>query len=276
MRRSFFLGGLLAALAVFTVATVSAQEGDARVRVLHASPDAPAVDIYVDGGEAISNLAFGEITDYVPLPAGDYQVEVFPAGAGGEGDPVISAALTLDAGTDYTVAATGLLENIEPLVLVDDNSPPAEGQAHVRFVHASPDAPAVDIAAAGVGVVISDVAFQGSSDYLPLAAGSYDLEVLVSGTDTVALAVPGVAVEAGNVYTAFALGLAEGEPELFALLVLDASHVPDVPVVGSAGLVAENTSGGSPVLLLAVVAGMLALMAAIAGTVAVKRGAVRS
>jgi len=37
------------------------------------------------------------------------------------------------------VAATGLLAGIEPLVLEDERG--TTGQAKVRFVHASPDAP---------------------------------------------------------------------------------------------------------------------------------------
>jgi hypothetical protein len=276
MKRSIILGGLVAALAAFSFGTVSAQEGgeDARVRVLHASPDAPAVDIYVEGAEAVSNLAFGDITGYLDLPAGDYGVEVFPAGAGGEGDAVISATLTLDAGTDYTVAAVGLLDSIEPLVLIDDNSAPAEGQAHVRFVHASPDAPAVDISAAGAGVVISDVAFQGASDYLPLPAGSYDLDVLVSGTDTAALSVPGVAVEGGNVYTIFALGLADGTPELSAKAVLDSTHAaPSAPHTGT-GMASDGGNSVSWLALMVVAA--IGVMGVTAGTIAVRRSAVRS
>lgn len=144
------------------VSTASAQ-AEARIRVLHASPDAPAVDVYLDGSEAISDLAFNEITDYVSVPAGSHNVEVFPAAADGTGDAVITADVMLSADTDYTVAAVGALAEIEPLVLVDDNSAPPAGQVRVRFVHASPDAPAVDIFAEGVGVVVSGAAFKDAS-----------------------------------------------------------------------------------------------------------------
>ena len=124
---------LFAALA--TVATTAAAD-EARLRVLHASPDAPAVDIYVDGAEVVPDLAYPDITGYLELAGGSYLVEVFPASADGSGAPVISATVTLAANTDYTVAAIGQLAAIEPLVLVDDNSAPAAGNAHLRFVHA--------------------------------------------------------------------------------------------------------------------------------------------
>jgi hypothetical protein len=110
---------------------------------------------------------------------------------------------------------------------VDNNAQPAAGKAHVRFVHASPDAPAVDVAVAGGGpVLFGGIDFKGVGDYLPVDAGTYDLEVRVSGTDTVALSVPGVKLEDGYVYTIFAMGLAGGEPALMAVPSVDAMPMP--------------------------------------------------
>ncbi|MGD8597868.1 MAG: DUF4397 domain-containing protein [Anaerolineae bacterium] len=205
------------------MATAALAQDMSRVRVVHASPDAPAVDVWVNGAVAFSNAPFEGITDYAELAAGTYNVQVSPTGAT---EPiVIDADLDLAAGTDYTVVAVGLLENIEPLVLVDNNSAPAAGKAHVRFVHASPDAPAVDIAVANGGpVLFSNVPFKGVGDYLPVDAGTYDLEARLAGTDTVALSVPGVALEEGTVYTIFAMGLAGGEPALKAVPSVDASY----------------------------------------------------
>lgn len=212
------------ALLALPAGDVSAQSSESRIRVLHASPDAPAVDIYLDGAEAVSDLAFDDITGYVSVPAGDHNVQVFPASANGSGDPVIDADVTLTADTDYTIAAVGKLADIEPLVLVDNNAAPAAGKTHLRFVHASPDAPAVDIYVDGAGVVVPNAAFKAASDYLPLDAGTYDLEVRAAGTDTVALDLPGVTLEAGNVYTAFAVGLLDGTPALSAKLTTDATY----------------------------------------------------
>lgn len=188
--------------------------GDARVRVAHLSPDAPAVDVLVDGAPAFTGISFGEVTGYAALPPGTYDVQVEPAGAGGAGPFVIEAALTLAAGTDYTVVATDVLAEIFPTVLVDDNAAPAAGEARVRFFHGSPDAPAVDVAVTGGPVLFGDVAFGESGGYLAVPAGTYDLEVRVAGTPAVALTLPGVALEAGNVYTAYAAGLlADGQAD---------------------------------------------------------------
>ncbi len=224
-------------------AVVTADAGAARVRVAHLSPDAPAVDVRVNGAVAFANAAFADTTEYAVLPNGVYLVEVVPAGQ--PGPAVISAELNLNLGTDYTVAAVNTLANIEPLVLVDNNTIPAAGKAHVRFVHASPDAPAVDIAVADGGPVLFDnIAFKEVGDYLPVDAASYDLEVRLAGTNTVVLDLPGILLQAKTVYTVYAAGFAlGGEPALTALITQDASGINAVLDVN---FLFDDGSGFSP------------------------------
>ncbi|HEV2128529.1 MAG TPA: DUF4397 domain-containing protein [Thermomicrobiales bacterium] len=74
------------------------------------------------------------------------------------------------------------------------------------MIHASPDAPAVDIAVADGDVLIESLEFPNASDYLEVPAGTYDLEVCPAGTTDVALDLPGVELEAGMVYDVFAIG----------------------------------------------------------------------
>jgi LPXTG-motif cell wall-anchored protein len=230
MKRLFMVAAVLV-LSLALASTALADGHEARVRVVHASPDAPAVDVWVNGAVAFSNAPFTGITDYAKLEPDTYNVQVTPTGAT---EPVvIEADLTLDTQTDYTVVAVGTLDEIEPLVLVDNNSAPAAGKAHVRFVHASPDAPAVDIAVANGGpVLFANVEFKGVGDYLPVDAGTYDLEARLAGTETVALSVPGVALNEATVYTVYAMGLAGGEPALQAVPSVDASYPATMPETG--------------------------------------------
>jgi hypothetical protein len=250
MKRIFVVSAVLV-LSLVLATTALADGHEARVRVVHASPDAPAVDVWVNGAVAFSNAPFTGITDYAKLEPGAYSVQVTPTGAT---EPVvIDANLDLATTTDYTVVAVGQLANIEPLVLVDNNSAPAAGKAHVRFVHASPDAPAVDIAVANGGpVLFPNVSFKGVGDYLPVDAGTYDLEARIAGTDTVALSVPGVMLDEGTVYTIFAMGLAGGEPALTAVPSVDASYDMAMPAT-------LPTTGGEAInlwLLVALGAGL--------------------
>ncbi|MBN1937848.1 MAG: DUF4397 domain-containing protein [Anaerolineae bacterium] len=248
-------------LALSLAVPAFAQSG-ARVRVVHASPDAPAVDVLVNGGVAFANAPFKGITGYAPLATGTYNIKVVPTG---ETTPVvIEADLTLEA-KDYTVVAVGKLADIEPLVLVDNNATPAAGKAHVRFVHVSPDAPAVDIAVKGGPVLFSNIAFKEVGDYLPVDAATYDLEVRLAGTSNVVLSVPGLALADRTVYTVFAMGLAGGEPALTAVPSVDASAPAVLPQTG-------GISNAVWTMVAALTLGALF----IAGGISLKRVAVRS
>lgn len=179
----------------------------ARVMAVHASPDAPAVDLLVDNAVAGTGLAYPNNTGYANVTAGTRNVKVNVTGTS---NTVINADLALAAGTTYTVFANGPVASIGALVVTDDLTAPAAGKAHVRFVHLSPDAPAVDVAVAGGPVVFADQSFRDFTAFTPVDAGTYDLEVRLAGTATVALAVPDVTLQAGKIYTVFARGFASG------------------------------------------------------------------
>ena len=191
------------------------------IRVAHLSPDAPAVDIWLDGGVVLSDVPYKTVSDYLELPSGSHRIQITPAG---ETEPVvIDATVEFESDSAYTVAATGFLgdDDLQPLVLVDDRFTTME-TAKIRFVHTSPDAPAVDIGLSDGSVVFGDVSFRKSSMYAQLPAESYDLEVRVAGTMDIALALPDVMLDMGTNYTVFAIGsLNQGTLE--ALPVVDAS-----------------------------------------------------
>ncbi len=201
--------------------------GQARVRVVHASPDAPAVDILVNGTiRAFTNVRFGDVTAYASLPAGVYDFAVVPPGGGLNAAVKVIPGVNLGFYGDTTVVALDTLANFEVLPLTDVNASADfllyPGSARLRFVHASPDAPAVDVKVAGGPYLYRNVAFKQVGDYLKVPAGKADLEVRLAGSDTVVLTVPGVQVEPGATYTAYAVGFATGgSPKLGAVLSKD-------------------------------------------------------
>jgi hypothetical protein len=213
------LAGLV--LTVFGCLQMPIVDDTARVRVVHASPDAPAVDVCADGAVLFGGAAFPAATAYAEVPEATYAVRVVPAGAGCGHPGVINAALPLAGGTDTTVVAVNVLAEIEPIVLADDNAAPAQGQSRVRFVHASPDAPAVDITLTDGTTLFDDVAFKEDGGYITVSAGTYDLQVRDETGTTVILPVNGVALASGKVYTVFAVGLAGGDPSLSAFVTVD-------------------------------------------------------
>ena len=176
--------------------------------VAHASPNAPGVDLLVDDEKQNSAaLTFPNNTGYLEVESGSRNIKV---NVSGTETTVIEADLDLEADKNYTVFAVDSVSKISALVLTDDLTAPASGKAHVRFVHLSPNAPAVDIAVTGGAVVFPNNSFKGSTAFAPLDAGTYDLEVRVAGTNTVALPLPGIVLEAGKIYTVFAKGFLGG------------------------------------------------------------------
>lgn len=179
----------------------------ARLSAIHASPDAPGVDLYVDGTKVGSDLMFPNNTPYLSVNAGTRAIAVKVAGTS---TTVLSADLPVASSAHYSVFAVDSVSKLSALVLTDDLTAPASGKAHVRFVHLSPNAPAVDVALAGGSVLIGDKAFKQYTSFLPVDAGTYDLEVRLAGTSTVVLPLPGISLTAGKIYTVFAKGFVGG------------------------------------------------------------------
>ena len=148
-----------------------------RLRVVHASPDAPAVDVCADGAAAFQGATFPGATNYATLPVGTSAMRVAVAGSGCGSGGVISADLPLARGQDLTVVALNFLSQIEPLVLVDDNTRPGSGTARVRVVHASPNAPTVDVTLADGTTLVNNLSFKEASGYLQVPAGTYELQI---------------------------------------------------------------------------------------------------
>jgi len=141
--QSVFLLAITTMVLAATVFTVGCGDsGHAQLRVVHASPDAPNVDVLVDGKTVLTNVAYEASSNYLTVSAGSRKIEVR---AHGSSQDVINATVSLTRNKYYTVLAVDKVASITPLVLADDNTPPASGQIKLRLVHASPTAGPVDI-----------------------------------------------------------------------------------------------------------------------------------
>lgn len=200
-----------------TVSTVNY----ANVSVTHASPNAPGVDLLINDQKInTSALLYPNTTGYLQVEAKSNNIKV---NVSGTSTSVINADVLFEKDKNYSIFAVDSVAKIAPLVLTDDLTAPATGKAHVRFVHLSPNAPAVDVALVGGAVVFPNQAFKGFTAFAPLDAGTYNLEVRVAGTSTVALTLPPITLAAGKIYTVFAKGFlgATGAQELGAEIIVN-------------------------------------------------------
>lgn len=219
--------------------TDTAADG-AVVRVVHGSPGAPAVDIWVMGGEeaVITGLEYGQASDYLPVDAGDYVFEVRVAGDAADVDPVFSTdALTLAAGDSITAIAAGQVGGegeaaFRVLALADGFAEGADGEALVRIVHAGADAPAVDIdvgnddAAAPELPAVERYADSGAEGVALPAGEALQIGILDAGAPLTAFTTPELP-DGGEIYV-IATGLTADMPRTetgFSLLAVGADGV---------------------------------------------------
>ena len=176
----------------------------ATVDVLHASPDAPPVDVYANGKRVIRSLRYG-LDKEVRVVAGNAQLQVFVAGANPKtATPVISATVSLEPDKYYIVAAVNTVDKIEALVIPEPPLPQA-GNALLRVINIDPAGPALDLVDAGDNnkVIIDNVAFKDIKTS-EIKAGTYILNFVEHGTTNV-IGTPNdpLAFEDGGVYEAY-------------------------------------------------------------------------
>lgn len=196
-----------------------AQQMNSHIRVFHASPNAPAVDVYANGNLLVKNLSYKEVSPYLPVPAGAYNIKVYPSGQ--MKNPVINTTVSIPENSVFNVAAIGTLPNISLYPIPEPIMGQKFGRPCVRFVHLSPNAPAVDINLADGTKVFNNVSYKGITDYACVPAGTYTFKVNVAGTDNTALTVPNVRLDNNTYYTIYAVGLAGKSPALEAVILTE-------------------------------------------------------
>ena len=183
------------------------------VNLIHASPDAPSVDVYFDGKKTISAVDYRKSSGNVMVAPGSHKVEIRPAGAADSDMPVWSNYVVLQSDQKVLLTAVGRVAETSGATkfnLVAQRlgiSDPA--QVQLRLLHASPGAPSLDVAI-GDNVLLSGASFGSATAYGAVKgdlAGTVTLSLRSTG-DTEVLAglkLPGP-IKAGSVVTAIALG----------------------------------------------------------------------
>lgn len=189
------------------------EDNRVRIRAAHLATDAPEVEVLVNGAGTGVNLSFTDVSDYLTVQAGTYELAV---GLPGTTDAVGDQVFTLQAepGKSYSALATGLLNPATPAEaftlrgLEDDTTAASGTDVKVRVIHAAPDAPSVDVLANGsILQPLENVPYFTASPYLTVPAGDYNLQVNVTGTNTTVIDLPGTTLSAGSIYTVIATGV---------------------------------------------------------------------
>jgi len=166
----------------------------ADLRIIHAVPDAPTVNVYA--GDAIlgglENVDYQVGSAWLTVDEGTYDVRVEANIPSGNAD-VITASLMLEGEKSYNVLAVGTVtaDSIEPLVVSVDRSDVTAGNVRVQVVHAAPNAPTVDVYVTAPGDDIeaaqplATAAYKDSTGQVEVAGGDYQIRITLEGTKTV-------------------------------------------------------------------------------------------
>lgn len=175
------------------------------VRIIHASPDAPPVNILIDGEAAVEGADYKQAAVLTP-PVGSYEVAVEGIIPGGNATVIGPADFTFEENLRYNVVAVGEVAGIDAVTFEDDPGFSSSDEVRVRIGHLAPDAPNVDIyvTAAGDGddlsaeqPLLSDVPFETVAEPVEVPAGDYRIQITATGSTTAVFDSGNVGLPAG-------------------------------------------------------------------------------
>lgn len=246
MRSLILFGASLLALLVAALPAAAA-ERPALVRIVHAAPDTPPVDVRIDERVVLTSAQFPTISDYLEVPAGAHTLTLTPSAGG---TAVLTSQASFEAGAVYTVAAIGLA-NVTAEVYRDDLAAPAAGKARVRIIHTSPDAPGADVEVVEGPTLVQNLAFTEASPYLDVAEGSYNLRLVIGTDNTVVVPLPNTSFKAGTIYDVIATG------RLATIQVIVGTYTPSTAGEPRALMPSAGASDSADTLLLLALALLL-------------------
>ncbi|MFE1444454.1 DUF4397 domain-containing protein [Streptomyces sp. NPDC058739] len=245
MKSAALAAGAVAVVSVTAAAPAFALQGaaedQATVTVLHAVPGL-TVDVYAGEDELIPDFKPGTLTDPMKLDAGSYDIKIFPDGEGPDGTPAIEKTVDVPAGANATLVAH-LTADGDPALdaFVNDTSKVPAGQARLTVRHVAA-APAVDVRADGTPVfkdLVNPKEAKGD-----VAAGTVSADVVLAGTDTVAIGPADLNLSEGTNTIVYAWGSAEDKNLALKTQTLKGMHsAPGGVPAGESGQAAAHNEG---------------------------------
>ena len=170
---------LLAALPPVTVHAQTVLVPEQTVaRVIHASPDTPPVDVYVDDELFVAGMSFGTVSGYLPIETGKHELEVVPAGGDLLQQVLVTVEIDFDVETFQLLAIQNYLNGVTLSAYGQDMSPiDGQGIARIRLIHLVPDANGLTLARPDGETIFDSVVPLTASKYEDIQAGSQTLTI---------------------------------------------------------------------------------------------------
>ena len=154
------------------------------VTFIQASPNEPQLDFYLNSNKInLDPINYGDHFDYFRAYAGSRTANFYSTGSMNK---ILSSTIQLNQNTNYSLFLANKATQPEIVLLTDTINQPASGNASIRFVNLSPDAPAADLAIQSGSVLVSNKSYKGYSPFIPIQGDkNYIFQVRQAGTNTV-------------------------------------------------------------------------------------------
>jgi len=172
------------------------------LRFLQASPDAPQVNLLVDGHSVASGLGYINATGYVSLHSGSRHVQVVPVSGG---SPILDTGVNVASSGNQTLILTGSVASAHSILLNDTGSTTTNGDGSVRVINASSNAGTGDVyivpagdSIAGIPPTVANLGFDGNTGYQLVAIGGYEVFMTTPGTKNAFLGTGSINLASAN------------------------------------------------------------------------------
>jgi hypothetical protein len=159
------------------------------LRVIHASPDAPQVNVLVDGDAVLTEVDYKQGSGFERLDRGTYDIAVEAITPGGDVTVIDVSAASLASDREYSVLAIGKVagSTLRPLIIDNPRAMVPAGQVRAQVVHAAPDAPPVSVyvtapvADLAAATPLGSFSFGETLGPVEVPAGDYRIRITLAG-----------------------------------------------------------------------------------------------
>jgi hypothetical protein len=170
------VGGL-----TFVGPAANASTGMGWLQLAHLSPNTPAVDVYLysfkdpNAKLVLQHVAYGTVSPFQHVKAGEYTVAMRAAGAAPKSKPVLSTVVNVLAGHAYTVAGVGPAKGLR-LQIFSDRLRGPRNKALVRVIQASMHQDRVTVTL-GMTKLAGRLSFPNTTSYRAVRPGAVTVKV---------------------------------------------------------------------------------------------------
>ncbi|MDQ0271996.1 DUF4397 domain-containing protein [Cytobacillus purgationiresistens] len=190
--------------------------GNGKLRFLHASPSANTVDIYLNGLRIFKELPYKEVSNYLTLPDGKYQVDIYPSNT--MVSSILSQKVTVESASFHTVTFSGEANDCK-FVFIKDDMQTQYGESKIRFIHLAADGPAFDLAVQQEEAFIPNTSYRTASNYISISPMILNLEIRGTKNGEPQLPLHSFAIKPHKVFSIILIGSITGEPPLEAIII---------------------------------------------------------